>query len=291
MNRKRRKITIPSKYLLLGLTVFCLALMCATFFTDFLATPLSNVAGGVIIPFQSGVSRIGESLSRRKEEVVNIKDVMEKNELLQNKIDQLVMENNSLQQDKYELNHLRELYDLDKQYENYEKIGARVISKDPGNWFSSFVIDKGTKDGIGVDMNVLAGSGLVGRVIEVGDDWAKVLSVINDNSSVSAMVLSTEDNCIVQGNLETMRSGMITFSKLVAKEGEVKEGDKLVTSYISTKYLPGILIGYVTEINPDANHLTNSGYMTPAVDFSHLQQVLVVTTQKNAIGALQEGQQ
>ncbi len=288
MRRKRRSVTIPSKYLLLGLTVFCIVLMGVTFFTDFLATPLSNLAGGVIIPFQTGVSRIGESLSRRKEEVVNIKDVMEENDKLREQLDRLEIENNNLQQDKYELSHLRELYQLDEQYENYEKIGAHVISKDPGNWFSSFVIDKGQKDGLEVDMNVMAGSGLVGRIIEVGDDWAKVLSIINDSSSVSAMVLSTEDNCIVEGNLETMKSGMITFSKLVAEEGTVKEGDKLVTSYISTKYLPGILIGYVTEINPDANHLTNSGYMTPAVDFSHLQQVLVVTTRKN--GAEMQGE-
>ncbi|MCR5283390.1 MAG: rod shape-determining protein MreC [Lachnospiraceae bacterium] len=288
MRRKRRSVTVPSKYLLLGLTVFCIVLMGVTFFTDFLATPLSNLAGGVIIPFQTGVSRIGESLSRRKEEVVNIRDVMAENDRLREQLDRLEIENNSLQQDKYELSHLRELYQLDEQYENYEKIGAHVISKDPGNWFSTFVIDKGQKDGLEVDMNVMAGSGLVGRIIEVGDDWAKVLSIINDSSSVSAMVLSTEDNCIVEGNLETMKSGMITFSKLVAEEGTVKEGDKLVTSYISTKYLPGILIGYVTEINPDANHLTNSGYMTPAVDFSHLQQVLVVTTRKN--GAEMQGE-
>ena len=76
-------------------------------------------------------------------------------------------------------------------------------------------------------------------------------------------------------------NGMITFSKLVTQEGTVKEGDKLVTSYISTKYLPGILIGYVTEINPDSNNLTHSGYVTPAADFTHLEEVLVVTTQKN----------
>ncbi|MCR5417916.1 MAG: rod shape-determining protein MreC [Lachnospiraceae bacterium] len=285
MRRKRRKFTIPSKYLLLILTVVCVVLMGVSAFTDLISAPLLNVAGGIIVPMQTGVSRIGESLSRKKDEVVNIRDVMARNEELKEQIDALVIENNALAQDKYELNQLRQLYELDQQYAAYEKIGAHVVSKDPGNWFSGFVIDKGQKDGIGVDMNVMAGSGLVGRVTEVGDNWAKVLSIINDKSSVSAMVLSTEDTCIVEGNLETMKSGMITFSKLVSEEGSVKEGDKLVTSYISTKYLPGILIGYVTEINPDSNHLTNSGYITPAVDFSHLQEVLVVTTRKNLYGS------
>ena len=291
MRRKRRKFTIPSKYLLLILTLLCLVLMGVSAFTDLLAGPAMNLAGAVVVPLQTGVSRIGETLSRKKDEVVNIRDVMRKNEELEAQIDALVIENNALQQDKYELNHLRELYQLDEQYGAFEKIGAHVVSKDPGNWFSSFVVDKGAKDGVSVDMNVMAGSGLVGRVTEVGDNWSKVLSIINDKSSVSAMVLSTEDTCIVEGNLETMKNGVITFSKLVSSEGEVKEGDKVVTSYISTKYLPGILIGYVTEINPDANHLTNSGYITPAVDFSHLQEVLIVTTQKNMYGLDGEEQQ
>ena len=57
------------------------------------------------------------------------------------------------------------------------------------NWFSTFTIDKGSKDGIAADMNVMAGSGLVGIVTEVGPTWAKVRSIIDDSSNVSAMVL------------------------------------------------------------------------------------------------------
>ena len=77
-----------------------------------------------------------------------------------------------------------------------------------------------------------------------------------------------------------MDQGVITFSKLVNVETAVKEGDKVVTSYISTKYLPGILIGYVTQIQSDSNNLTSSGTITPAVDFAHLEEVLVITDQK-----------
>ena len=138
-------------------------------------------------------------------------------------------------------------------------------------------------------MNVMAGSGLVGRVTQVGDDWAKVMAIIDDDSNVSAMVLSTEDACMVQGNLETMNNGVITFSKLINGEKPVQEGDKVVTSHISTKYLPGILIGYVTQVNADANNLTSSGYITPAVDFAHLEEVLVITDlKKDYAGVLDE---
>ncbi len=276
MRRKRQKFTIPSKYLLLIMTVICVLFMAITFFTDFFAAPLSNFAGAVVVPFQSGVSRVGEWISNRSEELKSLQDVLAENERLQEQVDALTIENNSLQQDKYELNNLRQLYKLDQEYAQFEKIGARVVAKESGNWFHTFVIDKGSDDGIKVDMNVMAGSGLVGRVTEVGNDWAKVISIIDDNSNVSATVLSTEDSCMVQGNLETMDRGVITFSKLINSDMLVKEGDKVVTSHISTKYLPGILIGYISTISADANNLTSSGHLTPAVDFAHLEEVLVI---------------
>lgn len=258
------------------MTVVCVLFMAITFFTDFFAAPLSNFAGAVVVPFQSGISRVGGWISNRSDELKTLKDVLAENERLQSQVDALTIENNSLQQDKYELNNLRQLYKLDKEYEEFEKVGARVVAKESGNWFHTFVIDKGSNDGIMVDMNVMAGSGLVGRVTEVGSDWSKVISIIDDNSNVSATVLSTADSCMVQGNLETMNRGVITFSKLINGENAVKEGDKVVTSHISTKYLPGILIGYISSITSDANNLTSSGYLTPAVDFAHLEEVLVI---------------
>lgn len=281
MRRRRQRFTIPSKYLLLILTGVCVILMAVTFFTDFLVTPFSMVAGAVVVPFQTGVSQIGGWMTNKSEELQSVRDLMAENEALKAQVDALTIENNSLQQDKYELNHLRELYQLDEQYAQFHKVGARVVSSDAGNWFHTFVIDKGAADGIAVDMNVMAGSGLVGRITQVGEHWAKVMSVINDDSNVSGMVLSTEDTCMVQGNLQTMStSGVITFSKLIIGENLVKEGDKVVTSYISTKYLPGILIGYISQINSDSNNLTSSGYITPAADFAHLEEVLVITDLK-----------
>lgn len=279
---KNAKFTLPSKYLLLILTSVCIILMAITFLTDFLVTPLSNVLGVVIVPFETGVSRIGSYLTDRTKELEQIRDLLDENQKLKEQIDELTIENNTLQQDKYELNSLRELYKLDQQYADYKKIGARVIAKDTGNWFNTFTIDKGSNDGILPDMNVMAGSGLVGRVTEVGKDWAKVLSIIDDNSNVSAMILSTEDRMIVSGDLMTMNNrGSILFSQLVLDEdSQVNVGDKIVTSYISDKYLPGILIGYVCEINSDSNNLTQSGIVTPAVDFAHIEEVLVVLTLK-----------
>ena len=97
------------------------------------------------------------------------------------------------------------------------------------------------------------------------------------------MVLSSSDNMIVNGDLRLYASGVISFEQLKDSDDVVVEGDKVVTSNISDKYLPGILIGYINTINTDSNNLTKSGYITPAVDFEHLEEVLVILELKQMV--------
>ena len=284
IKKKGEKFTLPSKYLLFILTLVCLVMVFLTFNTKLFSGPLGTIAGYVVVPFQKGISQVGSWFNDRSEELAEIQELLEENEKLKRQIDELTIDITRLQQDKYELNNLRELYQLDSQYDEYDKVGARIIARDAGNWYSSFVIDKGSNDGIEVNMNVMAGSGLVGIVVDVGPNWAKVTSIIADNANVSGKVLSTTDNLIVSGNLELMAEGVISFSQLIDSDNQVVEGDKIVTSSISDKYLPGILIGYINSISADSNNLTKSGKVTPAVDFEHLEEVLVITELKQQIG-------
>ena len=251
--------------------------------TDKVNGPLRTVANYTIVPMQKGINNIGLWMSDLTQNFETLKEVKSKNEKLQKTVDELTIENNRLQQERYELERLQELYALDQSYADYKKVGAHVTANDSGNWFSSFTIDKGEKDGIKKDMNVMAGTGLVGIVTEVGPNWARVRSIIDDSSNVSALILSTSDKCIVKGDLTLMNDGKIRFEQLANNGSEIKEGEQVVTSHISSKYLQGILIGYVSEITTDANNLTRSGYITPAVDFQHLQEVLVITTTKEEL--------
>lgn len=278
--KKNNQTTFSSKYVLLILAVICVLFMGLSLITDGVHGPLRAVANYTIVPMQKGINTIGLWMSDLTKNFETIQELQAENEALQAQVDELTVKNNLLQQEKYELDRLRELYELDQQYTEYEKIGAKVTASDGGNWFNSFVIDKGTNDGLDVDMNVMAGKGLVGIITDVGPNWAKVTSIIDDTSNVSALILSTSDKCIVNGDLTLMQDGKIRFEQLPNNENVIEVSEQVVTSHISSKYLPGILIGYVSEVTVDANNLTRSGYIIPAVDFQHLQEVLVITSTK-----------
>lgn len=281
--RKENQISFSSKYLLWILLGVCILLMGLSLITDKVNGPLRTIANYTIVPMQKGINSIGLWMSDLTQNMETLEEIRAKNKELQAQLDELTMKNNLLQQERHELERLRELYALDMKYGDYKKVGARVTAKDSGNWFHSFVIDKGSKDGIEKDMNVIAGIGLVGIVTEVGPNWARVRTVIDDTSNVSALVSTTSDHCIVNGDLTSMQEGKIRFEQLPNNGSEIKKGEQVVTSHISSKYLPGILIGYISDIQVDANDLTRSGYIVPAVDFQHLQEVLVITSTKAGI--------
>jgi len=281
--KRKKKFTLPGKYILLILTIICVAAAITTYVTNSSVAPLKFISGYTIIPVQNGINNIGMWFSNKADSFKQLQEVMEENADLKEQVDELSIENNTLQQDKYELDRLRELYELDQKYPSYKKVAARITGKDPGNWFSTFIIDKGTKDGLAVDMNVIAGSGLVGIISDVGPNWATVRSIIDDSSNVSSMVLSTSDTCMVMGDLQLMNEGQIRFRQLNDTKGLVVVGDKVVTSHISSKFLQGILIGYISDITMDANNITKSGYITPVVDFQHLEEVLVITDLKEQL--------
>ncbi len=281
--KKKNQTSHTNRYMVLGLSILCILLMILSAFSDRVSGPFKVVANVTVIPLEKGINQIGEWLGDASDNFRTLRQVQQENEELQARVDELITENNQLQEERYGLERLQALYKLDQNYAEYEKVGAHVIGKDSGNWFSTFTIDKGSSDGIEVDMNVIAGTGLVGIVTETGPNWATVRSIIDDSSNVSGMVLSTSDRCIVSGDLTLINDGKIAFEQMENNDNQVNVGEQIVTSHISDKYLQGILIGYVSEINVDANNLTRSGYITPAVDFKNLQEVLVITTTKSSM--------
>ena len=274
---KKPQLHVSQKFILSALTVVCFTLIAVSFFffTDKLTAPVQNVLSYVITPLQKGINGMGLWLTDRADYFATIDELRQQNEELKAELDNVKEKNLVLVQDQIELNNLRELYALDNKIPGYDKVAARVIGKGSGNWFSTFTIDKGSRDGILVDMNVICGNGLVGIVTDVTDNTATVRSIIDGNSNVTGMLVTSSDTCNVRGDLELMDSGYIHL-EYMQKDVDVSDGDMIVTSNISDKYIQGILIGYVKNITEDANSLTQSGYLVPAVDFERLTEVLVI---------------
>ena len=273
-NKKKR---LSTKYTLLMRSSICLLLILISLTLNISGGPLKVAAGYVFVPMQTGVNTVGQWLSDKANDFKTLGEVLNENKELKQQLDDMTLQMNTIKLEQYELENYRELLALDEKYPSYQKVAASVIAKDSGNWVSTFTIDRGTKDGIKVGMNVLAGSGLVGIVKDVGPNYAKVRSIIDDSSKVSAMVTTTEDNFIVSGSLQSMNERkVIGFTDLKDEDDEVMLGDPVVTSYVSDQYQQGILIGYVATIEKNSNNLTKSGTITPVVDFEHMENVLVI---------------
>ena len=277
------RIKLKSKHLLVIMSIFCVSGIAATYSSGVTSARLQDAAGILIVPFENSINRISSVLKGMQDRMRDKEEILSENENLKAQIDSLTEQNNTLIQDQTEYVRLQQMYNLDQQDTEYPKIAAEIISKDPGNWYDTFVINKGSNDGIQKDMNVIADGGLVGLVEEVSSNSATVRSIIDDSSSVSAMTASTSDTCIVSGDLRLISDGKLAFSQLNTTD-TVAEGEKIVTSNISDKYLRGILIGYVSEITEDSNHLTKKGYIIPVVDFQHIQEVLVIKELKQQGG-------
>ena len=278
-----------SKYILIGLSVFCILLIGISSVNDGFLSPLRNGVGYVLTPIQSGINRAGSAAYEKIRNYSNLQDALAENEERKSRVASLTEENNRLQLEQFELDRLRELYGLDQEYMQYQKVGARVIAKDSGDWFQIFRIDKGARDGIRKDMNVIAGGGLVGIVTDVGDNYATVRSIIDDSSQVYAMAMQSGTNCVVEGDLTLYREGRLRLTH-IPQDGDVKEGDRIVTSNISSVFLPGLLIGYAADISVDSSRVTQSGYLVPVAQFDTLQEVLVITDLKSEMSEGEEAQ-
>lgn len=281
-NKNRKRIEITPRYFLLGLTGLCIVLMVLSLFAGGMFAPIKEFTNTFVQPMQKGVNSIGRFVQSKADALQNYDDLLKENEELKSRLEEYQSQVSAYQLDSYELERLQALYELDETYADYKKTAARVISKDTSNWFEVFYVDKGSDDGVQEGCNVLYGNGLCGVVTEVGSDYAKIRTIIDDTSNVNGMVLPSESICNVEGSVNNYSSGYL-LAENIDKDADISVGDQIVTSYVSSKYLAGISVGYITKIEEDSNNLTKTAYITPACDFSRIQEVLIILETKKTV--------
>ncbi|MDD6213196.1 MAG: rod shape-determining protein MreC [Clostridiales bacterium] len=277
--KKRLRPEIRPRHIFYLLAGVCLILIVVTSVSTTSNNMLRSGVNTVLMPLQKGFNTIGHAIFGQTEELMELKKVQDENESLKEQLAELTEQNTRYQLQLTELSQYQSLLNLADQYPDYDTVGAHIIGKNSDNWYKTIHVDKGAKDGIEVNMNVIADGGLVGIVTSVTNTTATISTIINDNRNVGAMGLRSKDACIVTGDLTLYEEGKLALSK-IAKDDDIQDGDKIVTSNTSNLFLPGILIGYADSLEVDTNNLTKSGYLLPVVDFSHLDTVLIITTQK-----------
>ncbi len=234
-----------------------------------------NVLGTVLRPVQGFFSSIGDGVGGFFGFIGDMKNFQQENLELKAKVDELSAKVRELEGFRQENERLRQLLDFKSAASQWDMVGCEVIAKEPGNWFHSFTIDKGEHDGIRVDDAVLSGYGLVGRVTEVGPTWAKVLTIIDTESSVGALNSRTQDFAIVDGDLSLAEEGKCKLSYL-AKNSSPVVGDSILTSGLGGVYPEGILIGSVSDIKSDSMGYSQYAIIDTAVDFERIREVMVI---------------
>lgn len=281
-SRKKPNYGIEPKYILMLCVMMCLCLILFSYRFPKIFEPLRKGLNTCLVPMQKGIHVVGTQFDDISAKFEDIDKLHAENEALRRELTELKNKNEMYEQDLYDMELYKQLLELDKTYPEYTKVGANIIARDSSGFYATFTIDKGSKNGMKVDMNVIADNGLVGIITEVGPNYSIVRSIVDDNSYVSATIMKTGDNCIVCGSLSLLTKGFIRVRDITVNS-QAKNNYKVYTSDLSEKYLPGLLIGYLSNITTETDGMTKVGYLTPVVDFEHLTTVLVITQVKETV--------
>lgn len=238
-----------------------------------------NAIGSVLSPvqrtFSSATTRVKEFFTDWREY-----DTLRENydELYQENM-QLSLQLQSAEEAMLENERLQTLLDAKSRYETLDPIYAKVSGRDPGQWFDTFSINRGTNNGISTGMAVVTGDGLVGRVYEVGLNYAKVLSIIDSRSAVACLIERTRENGVMRGQITASSDTPECYVYYLPNTTNIVPGDNLITSGTDSLYPKGLLVGTVTAVSRNAVS-SDGNYVIarPVADFQHIEEVLVLRT-------------
>ena len=192
------------------------------------------------------------------------------NDQLKKIIDRLQLENQLLRDESFENKRLRDLLAFKKKLP-YAVVSAEIIGRDPSSWFRTILIDKGAADGIRRGAAVITPRGIAGKVLEVNSGTSKVLLIIDRNCAIDILVQRSRAKGILEG-----RSAERCEVSFVGKTEDIKVGDIIVTSGLDVDVPKGFVAGEVVNVNKTAAGYFQLVEVHPAVDFSKLEEVLIV---------------
>lgn len=259
-----------------GIVITIILLIILVFISNLKLNKLSyieNAFSNIIMPIQSGITYLKNKIAGNDNYFATIEGLQEENDRLKQENIELEEKLRELEIIQAENLTLKEYVNLTEQYKGYNTVPAYIINKDTSNYSSIFVINVGENNGVKENMTVIAGDGLVGHVISVTSDTAKVQTLIDSSNVVSATLENSKDNVICRGTLEENR----LKATYISTDTVLTEEEKLYTSGMGGIYPKGIYIGTIEKINETKNITDRSFITKTGVDFKNLETVLVIT--------------
>ena len=240
-----------------------------------LSGPLQEVFMAVTVPVKKITAVFSGGIEDFVNKYVSIDEIVAENERLRE-------ENDALRAQLIELDEFREKIEqyeteLQVREENptFDTVSASVIDRDPAARYYSFTIDKGENDGIQVSDVVVTPSGVVGRVAEVGPNYARVVTILDPSVNISCIVSRTRDNGMLTGNAALSRNGFCTLT-LLPRETMAAQGDDVVTTGHGGLFPGGLSVGVVQEVIPDTSGKSMYAVIEPSVDIARVRTVVVI---------------
>lgn len=231
---------------------------------------LESIGLKLFSPINRGITLVVDNTKNYLKAVAKFKRVEEENKELKEKIEMAYQENAILKEKLIAYDRLKEMLDLKDTF-SYEMIPSLVISREPGNWFNSIIIDKGTTDGVKKNMAVATHLGLVGRVVSVDSRTAKILLILDQRSAVGGMTQRSRDIGVVKGS-----ESNYCYIEYLSDDADVKIDDVVITSGLGSIFPKGIIIGKIAGIKRESHDLFQKVIVKPEVDFTKLEEVFVV---------------
>ena len=232
-----------------------------------------NAANKLVMPIQNGLTYLKNKASGNSAFFTDINNLKTENQKLKQKNSELEQALRELENIKTENETLKEYMGLAEKYGEYKTIPAYIINKDISNYSKIITINVGEKDGIKEKMTVIADEGLVGHVISVASNTAKVRTIIDTSSSISCLMSTNKDSIVCKGTLDSNQELKAMY---ISPDANLIQGDSIETSGLGGIYPKGIHVGIVKKITSSQNVTDRSAMIETAVDFTRLNTVLVI---------------
>ncbi len=263
------------KILLGAITVFFIIVMALSSIPKDTSGIVGNALGMLLSPAQKVVNKIVSSTEDFMVFIINMKSYQKDNEALKEELSSLYAEVRETEDLKKENENLRNMLELKSREVQYDLVACEIISRESDNWYCLFTLDKGQNYGLSKNDAVITSDGLVGHIYDVGNNWAKVITIIDSTSSVGAVIKRTGDTAIIEGSLDFQNENKCKLTYL-SNNASITEGDYVETSGMGGIYPAGLYIGKVKEIVSDPNGITQQAIVETAVGFGDLRHVFVI---------------